>query len=127
MRALPRTPRRAWPLALLPLLWGCFDELEGPYPTEITLSVASPDGAVGEAFAFRYEVRGTSLSRVEVDYGDGSEDSWNLGGAVTGTRNFEHAFGEAGTYVVVARLEELAGGEATDEVTVQVQAVSGGG
>jgi hypothetical protein len=88
--------------------------------TAVTLTPDKTTAARGQSFRIRYEVQGRSLNRLVIDYGDGAVDSLGLQGAVTGTGFKDHAYTNAGTFVVTGSLEELGGVEVNTNVILTV-------
>jgi len=122
-----RSFRMAGALAPVLLVAGCdLVEIE-TRDTAITLSVDRTTAAVGDTLAFRYEAQGRALSRVVVDYGDGTADTATAIGSQVAAGTLKHAYGAPASYVVTATVEESDGGAASGDVTVQVQPPAGGG
>ena len=105
---------------------GCI--LDGPInevtPTELIFTVDQNTKAVGEDFSFSYSARGTALFRVVVEYGDGTLHSDStFFGAFQSARmegTVDHAYDAAGSYTVIAFVEDLAVGADSAQLVVQV-------
>jgi len=90
-------------------------------PLGITIEVDQSTKAVGEDFEFDWEGTGEALFGVIIDYGDGVVDSiQSIGGGVRLGGNAVHAFDVAGSFRVLARVEDEFLGADTSSVTVTV-------
>ena len=92
----------------------------GGGPVTISLSADKSSVPEGGTVTFSYEAKGTYLSGVVFDYGDGVVDSVFTSGAQTAGGTVSHAFELAGSYTVVGRAEDSSTGTATAEVVIQV-------
>lgn len=93
---------------------------EGGGPVTIQLSADRTDLPAGGSVTFTYDVRGTYLSGVVIDYGDGVADSVFTQGAQSAAGVVSHAFELPGSYTVIGKAEDSATGTATAEVVIQV-------
>jgi hypothetical protein len=69
---------------------------------------------------FTYQVKGTSLDGIVIEYGDGVADSVFTQGAQTATGSVAHAFEVAGSFTVVGRAEDGSTGTATAQIAIVV-------
>jgi hypothetical protein len=115
----------------LTLLWACGDFSQPVRTTSLTLTPSTTTPSVGQIVEFRYEAEGRSLAGLIIDYGDGSKpDSTYLSGAymaretcaVPSERCFRHSYGQAGSFIVSGRLEELFGGSVEEVIPMTVSA-----
>ena len=77
---------------------------------QITVTADRLEGLVGTEFAFRVEATGNSFQQVIVAFGDGNESVSPLNQLAGATRvglTAKHTYAAAGTYRVVATVEEL--------------------
>jgi len=93
---------------------------EGGGPVSIQLSADRTSVPAGGSVTFTYDVKGTYLDGIFIDYGDGGADSVFTQGSQTAMGVVSHAFALSGSYTVVGRAEDSATGTATAEVTIQV-------
>lgn len=92
-------------------------------PLSITLTVDRTSGRAGlDTFSFHYEVAGTDLLGVVLDFGDGQVDSLAAMGAARAAATREHVYASPGTYSASAKAQEAFGNAKADTVTVVVQA-----
>jgi hypothetical protein len=91
--------------------------------TELSISLKAErtTGPPEEVFHFSVEATGIHLFGVIVRYGDGAVDSVAVPGASTLTARLQHAYAEAGTYMVRAVAEERSGRNAIDSLMVRVE------
>lgn len=104
---------------LLGVTTGCLDEVTGTRPLSMTMSVDAATPAVGDTVTFSFQVTGTGLSAVNIDFGDGETDAHTYFGSVEAAGFSTHAYAAAGSYVVRGEVIAAAG-STTDSVTVTV-------
>lgn len=92
----------------------------GGGPVTITLTANKTAVPAGGSVIFTYDVKGTYLDGVVIDYGDGVADTAFTAGSQTASGTFGHAFGLPGAYTVIGRAEDGATGTATAEVVITV-------
>lgn len=93
---------------------------EGGGPVAIQLSADRTSVPAGGSVEFSYDARGTYLSSVAIEYGDGVVDSVLTLGAQSAAGVVSHTFELPGSYTVIGRAEDRATGTATAEVVIQV-------
>ena len=86
----------------------------------VVVTVDPPSQTVGQAVTVRSTANGTSLDGTIIDYGDGQVDSVGAFGACTQTVTQPKTYDSAGTYTVIATIEDLSQGSASDQVMVQI-------
>ena len=125
-RWLPRC-RLPVPGACALLLASCLNPPLEPQPLTVTLTASRESATVGQEIRFRYESRGTNLSRTVVEYGTG--DMETIPFIYTGSApvninsqagHFDYAYEEPGTYVARATVSTLAGDSRSAMVTVVI-------
>jgi hypothetical protein len=99
---------------------------EGGGPVSITLTADRTTAPVGGEIVFSFEAKGTSISGVIVEYGDGVADSVVAFGAVTAAGELLHTYSGPGNYQVDGRVEDAVRGVARDQLTVTITASPGG-
>jgi hypothetical protein len=92
----------------------------GGGPLAIELFVSPTNQTVGDSVVVRTNAQGTSLAGTIIDFGDGRVDSIpganaNTQGIVTG-----HAYQTAGTFTIIATVEDLVQGSLSDQATVEI-------
>lgn len=102
------------------VLAGCESGTLDPLPLNVTLAASSTTPARGDTVTFTVNAQGGSLLGVEIDFGDGGQDAFGLGGARTARVSFRHAYGAAGSYTVVAALADATLGTRTASVVLTV-------
>jgi len=93
---------------------------EGGRPVTIQLSADRTDVPGGGSVTFTYDVKGTFLSGVVIEYGDGAADTVLTQGAQSASGVVSHAFQLPGSYTVTGRAEDSSTGTATAEVVILV-------
>ena len=109
-------------LAVL-LLLGCTNLDIEQLPTDVTLTLGSTSGAVGEEITISWEAQGDFLARVILDFGDGTpSDTTSITGAQRAGADRTHAYATAGSYTVTATVEEVRDDapSASDTQTVEI-------
>ena len=102
-------------------LAACSDiTFQGGGPVTIKLTANKTTVPAGGSVTFSYEVKGTYLDGVVIDYGDGAADTAFTVGAQAASGTFGHAFELPGSYTVIGRAEDGATGTATAEVVITV-------
>lgn len=82
------------------------DSITGTRPLSLTISANPQVALVDEVVTVSYEVAGTGLLGVILDWGDGVVDSLTFNGlAVEATGFFEHAYPVAGSFDIVGTAE----------------------
>lgn len=92
----------------------------GGGPVTIKLTADRTAVVTGGMVTFAYDVKGTFLESVVLDYGDGAADSVFTVGSQTAAGTFSHAFALPGSFTVIGRAEDSATGTATAEVVITV-------
>lgn len=89
----------------------------------MTISIeASPSIAtVRDTMAVFVTVQGGSLIGVEVDFGDGENDLFGMGGARTGRVAFRHAYAAKGSFTIAATVTDASAGQKSASVGVSVR------
>ena len=104
----------------LAILAGCSEStLSVGHELRFGLSSNSPV-PVGDSVIFRYDVAGTSLSGMVIDFGDSSADSLSFHGAQTATGRVAHRYGRSGSFPVSATVTDAIQGARTETPSVQV-------
>jgi hypothetical protein len=114
---------RRFAVALVPaaLLGACSDTtFEGGGPVSIELSVDRTTARTGQDVTFTYDAKGTVLTGVIVEFGDGATDTMDTAGAQKAHGRFIHAYRTVGTFTAVGTAYDASQGPATDQVVVQV-------
>lgn len=103
--------------------WSCSSiASSGGEPLSLTLTADRQTAAVGQDVTFTYEARGTSISGVLLDYGDGALDSINSFGSQSATGRRVHAYGEAGDFTVVGTVFDAVDGTRSSTAAITVTA-----
>lgn len=92
----------------------------GGGPVTIKLTANKTAVPAGGSVTFAYDVKGTYIEGVVIEYGDGAADTVYTVGSQTASGTFGHAFELPGSYTVVATAEDSATGVATAEVLITV-------
>ncbi|MGH7505272.1 MAG: hypothetical protein ACRELX_06460 [Longimicrobiales bacterium] len=75
----------------------------------------------GEDVRINYDASGAFLTRVVIDFGDGSDQALiNTAGAQTATGNQLHSYAAAGTYTVTGIALEASGERKEAQITIEV-------
>jgi hypothetical protein len=106
---------------LLAGLLACGDVGLEPLPLEITLQADRTMAAPDEVITFVVIAQGGDLVGVTIDYGDETAELFGTGGARTARRTFTHAYSDAGTYQVRAKVIDAVAGEREASVEIRVQ------
>jgi PKD repeat protein len=98
-------------LLLYPLLMvtglSCGPSALEPLPLEADFTATPNPAAVAQEVTFVVEAQGTNLRSLEIDFGDGEDDSRNVDGSRTARWSQPHTFAAPGQYTVTARINEL--------------------
>ena len=117
------------PLLLIPgLAWllACGVDPIDNGPARISLTADRTTATTEQEVEFFLSAAGPSITKVDLDFGDGSTETVEAFGATTVSARRRHAFAEAGSYTVTATLTDAFDGMLSDDVTVEVTgAVSG--
>ncbi len=117
-----RFPALAAALAAALVLSACQESSVGTGggPLDVTVTAEPTTQTVGQAIAIRADAVGTSLDGTILDFGDGQVDSVAAFGANTQTLTRLKTYAAPGTYIIVARAEDVTQGSKSAQVTVQV-------
>ena len=110
--------RRALCIAAVAALTACLDNRLEPLPLQIGIQASRLTAAPGDTINFLVSAQGGSLIGVEMDYADGSTDSFATSGARTATITFRHAYLTTGTFQVDAKVTD--GDAGSKNATIQV-------
>jgi len=99
----------------------CGDNHLDPLPFQVSVGANSTSPALGDTVRFTVTAQGGDLVGVETDYGDGSGDAFNTGGARTARVLFRHVYSARGTFTMRATVTDALAGlkEATIDIHVQ--------
>lgn len=117
------------PLILIPALaWllACGTDPVDNGPTRITLTADRTTATTGQGIEFSFSAVGPAIRTLRLDFGDGSAEAVDAFGATTVSGRRQHAFAEAGSYTVIATLDDAVDGTLTDDVTVEVTGTAPG-
>ena len=92
----------------------------GGGPVTIKLTANKTAVPAGGSVTFAYEVKGTYLEGVIIDYDDGAADTVFTVGSQTASGTFGHAFELPGEYTVIATADDSSTGTATAQVVITV-------
>jgi PKD repeat protein len=95
---------------------GCEQTVAPPGPLQITLTASATSGAVGDSVTLTATAQGPDIIQLTADYGDGTVESHDIGGATTATARFKHAYSASGTYTIVATVTDGIDGTKADSV-----------
>lgn len=93
---------------------------EGGVPISIELSADRTAVPTGTEVNFTYNVKGTYISGILIDFGDGVADTVYTQGAQTAAGVASHSYSEVGSFTVVGVADDSATGTATAEVVITV-------
>lgn len=107
-------------LAMAAIATGCLDDsITGERPISIDLDVTPQSPMVDENVRAVFNVTGTGLRGVLVDWGDGVVDSVAMSGLVVEATSFvDHSYTLAGEYPVTARVEDQTSSESTTTTVI---------
>ena len=91
-----------------------------PLPLDIGLQASRVTAAPGDTINFLVSAQGGNLIGVEMDYGDGSADSFVTSGARTAHITFKHAFNAVGAFLVDAKVTDSDGSSKNASIQVNV-------
>jgi len=97
----------------------CIDPVD-PLPLDIGLDASRTSAATGDTINFLVTTQGTSLLGVEIDFADGSTDSFTTSGARTAHITFRHAFSVTGSFLVQATVTDVQAGTKSASISVNV-------
>lgn len=117
-----RTTVAALALAGALLAWACADlSVDGGGELAFTFTPSQTSATVGTEIQFDYDVQGTYLNGVIIDYGDGSKhDSVPTSGAQSAKGNRLYTYGAPGEYRVIGTVEDAVRGSLSREVTIEI-------
>jgi PKD repeat protein len=106
--------------------WACSDlSVEGGGTLSLVLTASDSSTAVGTEIQFNYDVRGTFLNGVILDYGDASSlDSIPTSGAQSARGRFLHTYDTPGEYQVTGTVEDAQQGSLSKHLTIEVSPVT---
>ena len=96
--------------------------LDTPIPFSVTVLASPSDVRAGDAVMFSAIANGGSITSLVIDYGDGSTEQYNNGGAQAARTSFTHTFKARGQYNV--RLTATDADMGTKSATTQVNVTS---
>lgn len=96
-------------MAVLAAALACGRSALEPQELSLTLEADPTEVTVGQEVTFVMDVRGTRLLGLRMAYGDGEQsfDYLGIAGARSARWTNVHAYDEPGTYVAVARVDEV--------------------
>jgi PKD domain len=106
------------------LLFGaaaCGDATIEPLPLDIRVEASRATAAPGDTISFRVTAQGGTLVGVEMDFGDGADDSFGTSGARTAQVTFRHSYTSTGNFTVSAVLTDAFAGQKTTALGISVQ------
>ncbi len=126
---MTNTTRRtgaALTLAAAVLAWGCSDlSVEGGGPLDITLTASQTSGPEGTEIEFSFDIVGTFLNGVVLDYGDASlPDSIATSGAQSGSGRRKHIYAVAGQYEMTGTVEDAVQGTLSKQISIEITPVT---
>lgn len=112
--------RAALCLAAVVALTACLDNALEPLPLTIGIEASRLTAAPGDTINFLVSAQGGSLIGVEMDFADGSTDSFATSGARTARITFKHAYLATGTFQVDAKVTDVNAGAKSATIQVMV-------
>jgi hypothetical protein len=100
-------------------LCACAGSVE-PLPLGISISTTPAAPAVGDTVTFVTTAQGDNLLGVDIDFGDGGTDGFDIPFGQTARNTFKHVYLAAGTYSAAATIAQLDSTTKTATATVQV-------
>jgi hypothetical protein len=102
-------------------LSGCLRlDVSSPEEVAITLTSDQATAGIGEEISFRYEATAFSLVEVVLEYGDGEADTILGRGAVSASGFLDHAFQQAGSFIVTGTVSDATAPSQSASVTIQI-------
>lgn len=98
----------------------CIDNRLEPLPLQIGIQASRVTAAPGDTINFLVSTQGGSLIGVEIDFADGSADSFLTSGARTAIITFKHAFQATGVFQVDAKVTDAEAGSKNASIQVTV-------
>ncbi len=104
------------------LAWACSDlSVEGGGPLDLVLTASHTSAAVGTEIEFSYDVHGSFLNGVILDFGDGTAlDSVPTNGAQSAKGRRLHTYDAPGQYQVTGIVEDATQGTLSRQLAIEI-------
>ena len=102
------------------LLCGCASSTVEPLALSISVATTPASAAVGDTIAFVASMQGNGLIAVDADYGDGTNDGFDIPFGRTAKDTFKHVYHTAGTFTATFTAAQADSSARSATATVQI-------
>lgn len=102
------------------LLCGCASSTVEPLALSISVATTPASAAVGDTIAFVASMQGNGLIAVDADYGDGTNDGFDIPFGRTAKDTFKHVYHTAGTFTATFTAAQADSSARSTTATVQI-------
>ena len=101
-------------------LLACGDSTLDPLPLDVRVEASRTSAAPADSISFLVTAQGGSMVGIETDYGDGSSDLFDTGGARTARVTFRHAYSTRGMFEVTATVTDAVLGQKAVSLEINI-------